>query len=805
MKDRTGIQERTVKELAELRRRVAELTAAEQHYRKLEAALLESEELYKTLAEKSFAGVYVVQGGIFQYGNSNAATYAGYTPDELIGNPSDSIVHPEDRSEVKRNAKAMLKGERTSPYEFRIITKQGRVRWIMETVTSISYKGRPAILGNSMDVTVQKMIEQSLKESEARFRQLYEASFGGLGIHENGRILDVNLGLLRMTGYEYSELIGMDGFKLIAPEYHDRVREVISLNYEKPYDVIGVRKDGSTYPLEIMGKEVPLNGRMVRLTEFRDITERKRIEEALQKARAGLETRVKERTVELVRSNEQLKREITDRIRTEKALRLSEERFFKAFNSTPGPTTISTIREGRFIDVNESCLRTLGYDREEMIGRTSSELSLWVNPADREIRAKRLLKQKRLQGVPIQFRAKSGEIREVLWYAEIIELGGEEVLLSLFHDITRQKRLEEAYRILVDHSLQGLAIYDSNRIYFVNSTLSDILGYSAEELLSFSREQIVSLIHPDNRWIAWRKLQARLEGKAVPRQTTFRFICKDGSTRVLETYGALTNYHGKIATQTVFMDVTKNKALEGELQRSREQLRSLAAKLEAVREEERTYIARELHDELGQSLTGLKCDVSWLAGRIPKGHTSLLKKTDAMKDHIDSTVRLVRKLSTELRPGILDDLGIAAAIEWQLQEFEERTGIKSVLVSNISDGKRDQEISTVAFRILQESLTNIIRHAGATKVQVQLSEANGNLLMRVQDNGRGITEKEINKDMSLGLLGMKERAALLGGEFDIHGIPGEGTIVRLRIPLSEGGRPLMKVQEDSPPGGRRTG
>jgi signal transduction histidine kinase len=196
-------------------------------------------------------------------------------------------------------------------------------------------------------------------------------------------------------------------------------------------------------------------------------------------------------------------------------------------------------------------------------------------------------------------------------------------------------------------------------------------------------------------------------------------------------------------------------------------------------------MAREIHDELGQELTGLKMDLSWLVKRLSKNQKSLISKTESMLKLVDSTIQTVRKISSKLRPGVLDDLGIVAAIEWQTQDFRDRTGIKCELNSSVEDVELDRDRSTAVFRIFQETLTNVIRHAKATRIIVNVDEDAGNLILRVKDNGRGITESEISNLKSLGLLGMRERALLFGGEVKISGIPGEGTTVTVTIPMRQ--------------------
>ena len=221
---------------------------------------------------------------------------------------------------------------------------------------------------------------------------------------------------------------------------------------------------------------------------------------------------------------------------------------------------------------------------------------------------------------------------------------------------------------------------------------------------------------------------------------------------------------------------------EEKFRRSHDQLRALTGHLQFVREEERTRIAREVHDELGQALTGLKLDLAWLAGKL-RGTRGLQTKIKLMSAQIDGTIQAVRRIATELRPGVLDSLGLAAAIEWQAAEFQERTGIRCEMTIDVPEMIWEQNFSTACFRVFQETLTNIIRHANATRVAVRLAQDAHELVLTVRDNGRGITEREVARAHSIGLIGMKERAAQVGGKILFAGVAGEGTTVTLRVPL----------------------
>jgi PAS domain S-box-containing protein len=224
-----------------------------------------------------------------------------------------------------------------------------------------------------------------------------------------------------------------------------------------------------------------------------------------------------------------------------------------------------------------------------------------------------------------------------------------------------------------------------------------------------------------------------------------------------------------------------------ELENSRVQLRALTAHLQYIQEEEGKRIAREIHDELGQVLTGLNIELSELVSQISKlrnktNRDSLLKKIQSMSNLLDNTLQALRRIITELRPGILDDLGLVPALEWQAQEFQERTGIKCDFSSENID--LDRERSTAIFRICQESLTNVARHANATRVNIGLKEDTDNVILEVTDNGRGVKEEEIQNSQSFGILGMRERALLFGGEINITGRQGQGTTVTVHIPIN---------------------
>jgi signal transduction histidine kinase len=268
---------------------------------------------------------------------------------------------------------------------------------------------------------------------------------------------------------------------------------------------------------------------------------------------------------------------------------------------------------------------------------------------------------------------------------------------------------------------------------------------------------------------------------------------KDGSPVYINLSTApLRDPHGTICGLLGLMvDMNQRKQAELQLSQSRDQLRALTTRLHSAREEEGTRIAREVHDELGQAMTSLKLDLSWVARRLSVSETAdsrgqLLERIQGTMQQLDVTIQTVRAIATALRPSVLDELGLAAALDWQTRDFEKRTGIRcewSVPAVPIPIGP-DQ--ATAIFRIYQEILTNVVRHAKASNIRIHLGISTGWLTLEVCDNGRGIQESALAGKNSLGLLGMRERAAQWGGDISFLGAEGMGTTVRVRLPLLGG-------------------
>ena len=233
-------------------------------------------------------------------------------------------------------------------------------------------------------------------------------------------------------------------------------------------------------------------------------------------------------------------------------------------------------------------------------------------------------------------------------------------------------------------------------------------------------------------------------------------------------------------------ELSERAMTEARLRSSEENLRKLAAHLQSVREEERIHIAREIHDELGQALTGLKFDINSLARSCTEGEPgALAQRTVAMGQSIDRIINSVRRIASGLRPEVLDEIGLSAALEWQAREFSRRTGIRCTVTLEPGFADPDRERSTALFRIFQELLTNVARHANATRVSVNLAEVDGEALaLTVEDNGRGIKEEQFASSKSLGFMGLRERVLAFGGTIDVKGEEGKGTRVSVSVPLA---------------------
>jgi PAS domain S-box-containing protein len=349
------------------------------------------------------------------------------------------------------------------------------------------------------------------------------------------------------------------------------------------------------------------------------------------------------------------------------------------------------------------------------------------------------------------------------------------------------KEAEEKYRTVADYTYNWETWINSSGEYiYVSPSCKRITGYSVEEFMQ-EPELLTRIIHSEDRPMAEAHFAKAMKGEVLNGPLEFRILSRDGHERwighhsqpVFDSTGRFMGQRGSN------QDITQKKIAVKILLDSQKHLRQLSQRMEAITEAERTRISREIHDELGHLLSALKYDMEGLLNQSELSGEQLKNELEVMVDMVDSLIDSVRKIATELRPGILDHLGLFPAIEWQLKQFRLRTKICYSFSMEEMDIRFDKNETNIIFRILQEILTNITRHAEATHVKVLLKKTDSHFLMEVSDNGVGFEYDDYLQMSTFGLIGMKERALSIGGEIQINSKPGKGTIVRLLLPRSQ--------------------
>jgi PAS domain S-box-containing protein len=502
----------------------------------------------------------------------------------------------------------------------------------------------------------------------------------------------------------------------------------------------------------------------------------------------------------------------------EAALWESEERYRAFFELTAVGATHADPGTGRLIRVNDAYCRITGYSRDELLKMRISDIT---HPEDRDTDLAKF--QALARGDIVVYENEKRYIRsdgELIWVITNVTMVRDEEgsplhTIGMVQDITERKRAEDEirtsevrYRSFVANSTEGIwrieskqpidtnlplneqieLIYQHAYLAECNDAMAKMYGYdSAAEILGTRLSNLMLFDDPIN--IASAK--AFIRSKYRLRNVESVEVDKDGGKKYFmnNLIGVVENGF-LMGAWGIQQDITEIKVADEQLRHSRQQMRALAARQQSLREKERTDIAREIHDVLGQELTGLKIDVVWIKKKLPDAVDEKIKakmeeRLNATIELLDETLGAVKNLSASLRPRVLDTFGLSAAIEWQCQEFNMRTGI--VCQCRLPDNEipLGLERSTALFRVFQETLTNVTRHSQATRVDVELKADESRVRLSVRDNGIGITDEEIAAPTSLGLLGMRERIAQFGGDIRVNGTPGEGTSVTACIPLGE--------------------
>lgn len=605
--------------------------------------------------------------------------------------------------------------------------------------------------------------ERTHRRSDMLYRSLFQHSNDGLILHrEDGTVIDANPKACELLGYTLSEFRELKVHDLhptnISEIFAGNVQRLRSK--ERVYLAIDFkRKDESVFPAEISAGLFDMNGEQFVIAAVRDVTER-------------------------VQAQQQLGRE--------------RELYETLFQESPGMYVVTRNQAGTPIveRCNERFLRTLGWAADEVVGRPLSD---FYTPASRESLTSYGYRQA-LQGVFVdeerELVTRDGRVIATIARAVPVTDAHGKVIgtRGLFVDITERKRVEEALREsegmtrrIIETSPDAVLMVNSDRcIILVNRRAEQIFGYSREEMLGESIDMLVPERYRDAHARHGADFTATPHVRTMSASMELAGRRKDGSTIPLEIGLSPIETRDGLCVISLVRDISKRKQAEETLRRSHADLRALAARLHHVREEERAKMARDVHDQLGQALTGLKMDLSLLRRHLPKDSTALQEETGSMQAACDATIEMVRNVAQELRPSVLDSHGLAAAIEWEVRQFQERSGIACELDIKAEVAGVDSNRAITVYRILQEALTNVVRHAQATRVQIELEQTNETLVLHVQDDGGGFIEGEEPGSRSLGIVGMRERAIAWGGEVTIGSAPGKGTMVSLRMPLPQG-------------------
>ncbi len=492
--------------------------------------------------------------------------------------------------------------------------------------------------------------------------------------------------------------------------------------------------------------------------------------------------------------------DIVRRKEAEQAMRHSEMRYRSLYHKTPG-LLHSIDLNGRLVSVSDYWVEGLGYSREEVIGRSFTDFL--TDSSHRYFEEEvfpRFLKEGSCKNVPYQIIKKDGEPVDVQLsaIAERDDEGRPVRSLAVLVDVTERNRAEEQLRLaqeeLKRHSedlerqvaertreITGIlkhmpsVVYLKDREYryvLVNSRFEELFGATNEEVKGKTDYEVF----PGKIASQFRLNDGKVfsEGRAF--QIEEQIPLKDGTHTYLTVKFPLYDETGvPVRLCGIATDITA-------IKKAQDQLRRLSAGVMAGQEKERSAIARELHDELGQMLTALRMDAVWLRRRIEKLDAKAAERAFSMCNLIDETIDDVRGIAVRLRPGILDDLGLIPALEWFTADFEKRTGITCVFEHFLVPAVNDV-VATAAYRITQEALTNVLRHASAKSVAVALRAENGSLILEVEDRGRGFDAERLEDSETLGIAGMRERAALVGGSLVILSQQTVGTRVFCRIPF----------------------
>ena len=659
-------------------------------------------------------------------------------------------------------------------------------------------------------------LSTKLTETNRLYHSLVDLSPEAIILHDEGIITYANAAALELLNIEsQTQLIGSNVMDYVPAEYREIIRDKIKTDMEsfstEPLCLKAKRKDGAEFYLESLASAIKTGkGKSVQVL-IRDVTKQKVTELELRKANRALEA--------LSAINQTLIRAENEENFLNDVCRIICDigGYLMAWIGYKQKDKEKTVKPVVWKGVEEGYLSLIKVTADEgqysfgpagvaiRTGQTQVVQNLeaeWANPAWKEAAAKRGYRS--IIALPVKTGTKT--IGAVAIYSEnnnsfdkeetaLLERISDDIsfgITTLRAKVEKDKaeqfliESEDRYRSLIELSPEAIIVHTEGKVMYANnSTLKYLCAANKEELIGKS---MADLMPGEYKEEIHEKMRRAKEMPGIVDTLQMKFLTPKGNPMYLEAVGAPVKYLGKPAGQVIIRDITARKLYEEELSNSREQLRSLAAHLQDATETERARLAREMHDELGQYLTGLKMDISFLRDTIEEtvegdNRNAILERIDSASELLNTTVHSVRKLSADLRPAVLDSLGLLAAIEWQAEEFQNRMGIACSCFLTVEEVSLPPDHTTAIFRIFQESLTNIAKHSHATRVSIEFGKENNFYLLEIKDNGKGISEEDKAKVNSFGLLGIRERTYLFGGSTEITGLPGKGTTVRVTIPI----------------------
>jgi PAS domain S-box-containing protein len=722
-----------------------------------EESFYESEERFRQMAEHFEDVVWLTDKNISKILYINPAYERTFRRTcESVYERLESLVeavHPEDRAGVKHALESERKGD-YAPVEYRILWPDGSVRWILRRSFPMrNTEGEVNLVaGIAQDITDRKRAQEALRESEERYRDLVENSGEFICTHDlNGVILSANRAAVTILGYDPKDYVGRKNFRdLLAPEVRDQFGEYLAR----------IRRDGFANGLTL----VQTSSGERRVWEYHNTLRTDGVASPIVRGMA---------------------RDVTERRQAEALLKISERKYRDIVSFAP-VGIYQSLLNGTLITANQALAKMLGCDSVEELLKLNLDSDVYLVAGERRNLIARHERKGKAIDLELQWKRKDGSTFwvQLNWHAVKRPDGVTEYFEGFVREITEERRAKEAlreseerYRELFENSKDAIYVHDLSGRYVS-------LNRAAEKLSGFSRDEIIGR-HFSN-FVAPRDLkQARtnlckkldLEG-----ETTYEIdlVTKDRRRVPVEVVSRLIYENGRpVGVQGTARDITERK-------RAQEALQIYSRRLIEAQEAERQSLARELHDEIGQVLTAVRINLQTVQNGCQT--EACLPNIEESIVIVDEALTRIRELSLELRPSLLDDLGLAAALRWYVDRYGQRTGIAAEVLNGFEEsGRLPRDLETECFRIAQEALTNVARHAQASRVSVQLEARAEKLVLTIKDNGTGFDTDNLLKSASsastLGLRGMKERALAMNGHVEIESALGKGTHIRATFPL----------------------